>query len=160
MSPGISKDAFLVQLQLILSLMSIHIQDLIHILDKVLILIFLCFGCFSRHWLWREWFKESSFFTSFLFYQVISLTGVFPFSFLKALLVVISFILYNCDGFRPLWWWGLENPSWASWCLSIQVSLYWVCEQDIPPKCWWAVSNLYLKTILTFIKNSSALGMF
>lgn len=44
---------------------------------------------------------------------------------------------------RPLWRWSLENSCWASWCLPVQIPFYWLCEQNIPPKCWWAVSTSY-----------------
>lgn len=53
-------------------------------------------------------------------------------------------LLHSCDCCRPLWRWSLENSCGASWCLPIQIPLYWLCEQNIPPKCWWVVSTWYV----------------
>lgn len=34
----------------------------------------------------------------------------------------------------------VEDKSWVARCLSLQVPFYRLCQQNLPPQCWWSVS--------------------
>lgn len=53
---------------------------------------------------------------------------------------VTSFVSFTLNLHSSLCWRNLEGACWAAWSVSLQVTLDWIHEQDLPPKYRWAVS--------------------